>query len=100
TTPAYQVSPDRSISDFWTQASDGKTWVNNTGSGALTVLGPYMLSQTYDYCNSTDAFRQAAYAAANGAVDYNQFSRVVIVVPHNGSCNGTAGVGTIGCWSG
>lgn len=97
--PNNQVSIDRSISDFWTQSSDGKTWVNSSGSGALTVAGPYTLSQTYDYCSNTAAFRTAAYAAADGVLDYNQFSRVVIVVPHNGTCNGTAGVGTIGCWS-
>jgi len=91
---ANQVSPDRSITDFWSQASDGKTWVNT----ATTVVGPYTLAPA-DYCTDSTALRNAAYAAANGALDYTQYSRVVIVVPHNGTCNGTAGVGTIGCWS-
>ena len=99
TDPANQASPDRSVSDSWTQASDGMTWVNNSGAGALTVAGPYMLNQTYGYCADSTALRTAAYAAANAVLDYTQFSRVVIVVPHNGSCNGTAGVGTMGCWS-
>jgi M6 family metalloprotease-like protein len=97
---ANQATPDRHISDFWTQNSDGKTWVSSTGSGALTVVGPYTLPADYNYCTDSAPMRQAAYAAANAALDYNQFSRVVIVVPHNGTCNGTAGVATIGCWSG
>jgi len=99
TDPANQDSANRSVTDFWTQASDGKTWVNSTGAGAVTVVGPYMLSQVYDYCGDSTSLRTAAYAAADGALDYTQFNRVAIVVPHNGSCNGTAGVASVGCWS-
>jgi len=100
-------NPDWSISDMWTQNSDGKTWVNASGSGALTVVGPYTLSQNYSYCSvdangnysdNSSAVRQAAYAAANTDLDYTQFSRIVLILPHNGSCNPIAGVGTIGCW--
>jgi len=100
-------TPDWSISDFWTQASDGKTYVNSSGTGALTIVGPYTLSQDYAYCTNSNgsysdnsgAVRQAAYAAADAALNYTDFSRVVVVLPNNGSCTGIAGVGTIGCWS-
>jgi M6 family metalloprotease-like protein len=101
-----QDPTDRSISDFWTQNSDGKTWINSSGTGALTVLGPYDLAQNYSYCTNTNgsysdnsaAVRQAAYAAADSALNYGDFSRVVVVLPNNGSCSPIAGVGTIGCW--
>src|SRR5262249_59470199 len=64
-------------------------------------------SQDYAYCtysngaysDNSAAVRQAAYAAADPFLNYNDFSRVVVVLPNNGSCNGIAGVGTIGCWS-
>ena len=102
-----QQNPNRSISDFWTQNSDGKTWVNSSGTGSLTVVS-VSLGQNYSYCapdgsgNLTDnsaAVRQAAYAAANGSINYNDFARVVVILPNNGSCSGWAGFGTIGCWS-
>jgi M6 family metalloprotease-like protein len=102
------VTPDRSVSDFWTQNSDGKTWVNSTGAGSLTVVGPYTLSQDFAYCtynsstnsysDNSGALRQAAYAAANADLNYADYSRVAIVVPHNNTCNGIAGVASIGCW--
>src|SRR5439155_24487281 len=46
-------NPDWSISDFWTQASDAKTYVNSSGTGALTIVGPYTLSQDYAYCTNS-----------------------------------------------
>jgi len=102
-----QNNPDFSISDFWTQNSDGQTWVNSSGTGALTVVGPYLLGQDYSYCTNTNgsysdnsgAVRAAAYAAANAALNYADFSRVVIVLPNNNSCSPIAGVSSIGCWS-
>jgi hypothetical protein len=96
TNTANQSTPDRSVSDFWMQNSDGKTWVNNTGTGALAVVTVNIAN--FNYCSDSGPMRAAAYAAADGAIDYNQFSRVVIVVPHNGTCSGTAGVASIGCW--
>ena len=101
-----QSTPDRSIGDYWTQNSDGQTWVNSTGTGAVTIVGPYLLSQDYAYCTNNNgsysdnsaAVRQAAYAAADAALNYADFSRVVVVLPNNGTCSPIAGVGTIGCW--
>lgn len=93
-------SPDTSVSDFWMQNSDGKTWVAAPGGvGGLTVVGPYMLSQNYDYCSDSSALRQAAYAAANGALNFAEFHRVAIVVP-NYLCDGKAGVASLGCYGG
>jgi hypothetical protein len=38
-------TPNWSISDFWFQNSDGKTWVTASGAlGGLKVVGPYTLS--------------------------------------------------------
>lgn len=101
------VSSDRSISDLWFKNSDGKTWVSNSGGGALKVVGPYTLSQDMAYCtcgangcsDNSGAVRQAAYAAADADLDYNQYSRVVILLPNNGTCSGIAGVASLGCWS-
>jgi hypothetical protein len=99
------VSPDRHISDFWMQSSDGKTWVNNTGAGALTILTT-TLDQNMAYCNCTTsgcsdnsgAVRQAVYAKVNPLVNFTEFSRVVMILPQNNTCNGIAGVASLGCW--
>ncbi len=92
-------NPDWSISDFWTQNSDGKTSVNPPGAspGGLKVVGPYTLASDMDFCANQDAFRRAAYAAADADLNYAEYSRIVIVGPNYG-CSGTAGIGTLGCW--
>lgn len=99
------ISPDRNVSDFWSKSSDGKTWVNASGAGALTVV-TVNLSQNMAYCtctangcsNNSDAVRQAAYAAADSMINYADFSRIALILPHNGTCNGIAGVASLGCW--
>lgn len=99
------VTPDRSISDFWFKNSDGKTWVNGSGAGALTIVS-VTLDQNYAYCtcdangcsDSSGTLRRAAYTAADPYLNYADFARVVLIFPHNSTCNGIAGVGTIGCW--
>lgn len=93
-------APNWSISDFWLQNSDGKTWVSPSGApGGLKIVGPYTLSQDYNFCSDSTALRQAAYAAADPDLNFAEFARVVIVVP-NYACAGIAGVATVGCWSG
>lgn len=99
------ASPDRHISDFWFQNSDGKTWVNNSGAGALTVVN-VTLDQNYAYCicdangcsDNSATLRRAVYTAADPVLNYADYSRVVMIFPNNGTCSGIAGVGTIGCW--
>lgn len=100
------VSPDRNINDFWMKNSDGKTWVNNSGAGALTILTT-TLDQNMAYCvcgasgcsNDSGAVRQAVYAKVDPLVNFTEFSRVVMILPNNGSCSGIAGVASLGCWS-
>lgn len=99
------VSPDRNINDFWLKNSDGKTWVNNSGAGALTILTT-TLDQNMAYCvcgtngcsNDSGAVRQAVYAKIDPLVNFTEFSRVVMILPNNGSCSGIAGVASLGCW--
>ncbi|MBK9171197.1 MAG: hypothetical protein IPM24_27575 [Bryobacterales bacterium] len=91
-------TPNWSVSDFWEQNSDGQTWVEPPGgSGGLKIVGPYMLQQDYNYCSNSSSLRQAAYAAADADLNYNDYARIVIVVP-NYLCSGTAGTATLGCW--
>lgn len=99
--------PDRSVSDFWFKNSGGKTWVNNSGAGSLTVV-PVTMAQNYAYCtcsgtscsDNSSTLRRAVSAAADPNINYAEYSRIVMIFPHNGSCSGIAGVGTVGCWSG
>jgi M6 family metalloprotease-like protein len=98
---ASQSVPDWSVDDFWRQNSDGKTYVDATGS---TVVGPVTLSQDFNtdangnpYCDYY-AMGSAAMAAVDGQVDFRQFNRVKFIVPPNGACS-WAGVANIGCRS-
>jgi hypothetical protein len=105
TASGESVSPDRHISDFWMKSSDGKTWVNNTGAGALTILTT-TLDQNMAYCNcgtsgcsdNSGAVRQAVYAKVDPLVNFSEFSRVVMILPQNNTCSGIAGVASLGCW--
>lgn len=99
--PTNQVTPDRSIDSFWKEGSDGKTYVEPTGTA---VLGPYTLSSNYNtdatgaaYCDY-NAVKAAAIAAADPSVNFLNFSRLLIVMPPNGACS-WAGLGTLGCSS-
>lgn len=101
------ISPDRHVSDFWYKNSDAKTWVNTAAPGEFRII-PVTLAQNMAYCScdangncsdNSGAMRQAAYAAADPLINYADYSRIALVVPHNGTCNGIAGVASIGCWS-
>jgi len=98
---ANQVTPDRSIDSFWKEGSDGKTWVEPAGTA---VLGPFTLASNFNtnatgaaYCDY-NALKAAAIAAADPYVNFQTFSRLVIVLPPNGACS-WAGLGTLGCSS-
>ncbi|MFP2933240.1 hypothetical protein ACLESO_50465, partial [Pyxidicoccus sp. 3LG] len=64
----------RSLTRFWSEASQGRT----TASG--NVVGWYTLDRAYS-CNETDAMRIAAIAAADPDVDFREYDRVFIVHP-------------------
>jgi M6 family metalloprotease-like protein len=96
-----QNTPNWSIDDMWQQNSDGQTSAPYAGG---KVVGPYTLSSNFNtdstgasYCNS-EGLRQAAIQAADGDVNFQNYSRLVIVFPPNGAC-GWAGLGSLGCWS-
>lgn len=107
-----QSSTDWSVDDFWQQNSDGQTWVDVANS---IVVGPYALSRDYNSDTNGDgkydcedaAIRSAAIAAADADVNFQNYSRVLIVMPKNtrtnpdGSTGGCtwAGLGSLGCWS-
>ncbi|MCW5979980.1 MAG: hypothetical protein KIT09_18000 [Bryobacteraceae bacterium] len=96
-----QSATDLSVDDFWRQNSDGQLWVNRSGPGGLKIVGPYNLPADYNTDNNCDYFAmvEAAWAAADGDVDYNDFSRTVVVAPNNGACSQWAGLATVGCFS-
>jgi M6 family metalloprotease-like protein len=91
-------TPDWSIDDFWRQGSDGQTSLP-FASGA--IKGPFTLPGDYLTCDSNAIF-SAAVAAADSQVNFQNYSRVLIVMPNNstsGSGCGWAGLGSLGCWS-
>jgi M6 family metalloprotease-like protein len=103
-------TPNWSVGDFWEENSDGQTWVED-----VRVVGPYTLSSNYNSDTNNDGnydcqysdMRSDAIDAADGAVNFNDYDRVVIVFPKNTrtNTNGTtggcswAGLGSLGCWS-
>jgi M6 family metalloprotease-like protein len=94
-----QHTPNLSVDDFWQQQSDGKTWVNKTGTGAVTVLGPVELPSDYRTSTvacDTESMRAAAIAAVDPQVDLKQFNRIAIVFPNQGGCS-FAGLAYVGC---
>jgi len=87
-------TPDWSVTDYWQQASDGKTSVDIAGS---QVVGPYTLITDYASCDS-NGIRAAAMGAADPYVNFQNYSRVVVVFPNTGVCT-WAGLATLGCSS-
>ncbi len=103
-------STNWSVGDFWEENSDGQTSIDD-----VRVVGPYNLSSNYNsdtnndglYDCQYDNMRSDAIAAADGAVNFNDYDRVLIVFPKNtrSNPNGTtggcswAGLGSVGCWS-
>lgn len=82
----------RSLSEYWREASFGKTWAEGD------VKGWYTLDRVYS-CEETNEIRAAAIAAADGDVDFTQYSRVFIIVTGmTGSCT-WGGLGTLACGS-
>ncbi len=78
----------RSLDSYWREASYGKT----SATGA--VFGPFVLDADYT-CDQTDAIRIAAIKAADGTVDFRNYTRIFVIVPHAGTCS--IGYGLVGC---
>ena len=80
----------RSSAGFWSEASYGRA------SASGVVLGPYTLPADYT-CNQTEPILSAAMSAADGVVDFRNYTRIFLVTPLlSGNC-GWAGLGTVGC---
>ena len=95
--PTSQNPANRSVDDFWQQNSDGKTSVD---SGVSVVVGPYTLAGDYnadDACDP-DGMLADAIAAADSDVNFNDYTRVMIVFPPNNACT-FAGLGSVGCFT-
>ena len=99
--PTSQSTPDRSVTDFWQQSSDGRTWID---PASTQVVGPVLLGSDYNKDASGNAvcdyygMANEAIRLVDGQVDFRNFTRVLFVVPGNGTCS-WAGVANVGCRS-
>ncbi len=78
----------RSLTNFWQEASYGKT------SASGSVLGPFTLDADYP-CTQNDQILSAAIRAADPIVDFRNYTRIFVVMPNNGGC--AVGLGSVGC---
>lgn len=86
---AFFGTTGRSLDNYWREASYGKT----SASGA--VYGWFTLPSSYS-CTTTDALRDAAITAAAGAgVNFQNYTRLFLVVPDMGC--GWSGAASLGC---
>ncbi|HET8964698.1 MAG TPA: hypothetical protein VFN20_00690, partial [Candidatus Acidoferrum sp.] len=82
-----------SLDGYWKDASYGQT------GAAGSVFGWYTLSGSYT-CTSVPQFiADAVDAAANGGVNFQNYSRVFIVFPDMPTSCGWAGLSSIGCYT-
>ncbi|HWQ53325.1 MAG TPA: NEW3 domain-containing protein [Bryobacteraceae bacterium] len=79
----------RSLSNFWREASYGKTWASGDVFGWFTLDAAYTCDQYYQ-------MREAAIRAADPSVDFSQYNRVFLVFPPQGGCS-WAGIANVGC---
>ena len=79
----------RSVDGYWRETSYG------AASASGIVVGPFTLDRKYT-CDEYYAMRQAAINAADAAVNFSGYTRLMLVFPNPGSC-GWAGLGTLGC---
>lgn len=85
---AFFSTAGRSVDGYYREASYGNAWLSGS------VFGPFQLDADYDCSNTTDLVL-AAVRAAGTTVDFQNFSRVIVVAPREGSC--AIGIGSIGC---
>ena len=80
----------RSVANFYSEASYGKTWLSGS------VFGPFELDSDYP-CSDVESLVNAAIQAADAFIDFQGYNRVIVVSPRSESC--AIGRGTIGCTS-
>ena len=91
-TGVYDVffgSSGRSLDGFWREASYGKT------SATGNVFGWYTLDQAYT-CSNYSLLADAAITAASADVNFQDYTRVFVVLPYNLGC-GWSGIAMMGC---
>jgi hypothetical protein len=95
--PTSQASPDRNLSDYWQQLSDGQTWID---PARVEVRGPVLLSSNYNldargkkYCNY-EGIRAEVIKKIDPEVDFKRFNRLVIIQPNNNACGWSGLAGT------
>jgi len=95
--PTSQNPGNRHVDDFWQQNSDGKTSVDSATS---VVVGPYTLPGDYNTDGECDpdSMLADALAAADPDVNFNDYTRVMIVFPQNMACS-FAGLASVGCFT-
>jgi M6 family metalloprotease-like protein len=79
----------QSVDGFWREASHGQT------SAAGNVSGWYTLPTTYDCGSLPTLFNDAITLAGNSGVNFQNYTRVFIVMPNLGC--GWSGLASIGC---
>ena len=92
-----QNTPDWSVDDFWQQNSDGKARVKQSGTGSLTVVGPYNLPQDLDCGSDGTALFLQATKLADKDLNYKNFARLLFIVPDDVACAQEGS--TVGCGS-
>ncbi len=84
------------VNRFWQENSNGAAWAE----GDVYPAGAdswFTLDREYS-CSESSAMRQAALNAANNAVNFRDYGRVVIVFPKPSSGCSFAGRASVGCW--
>lgn len=74
------------LNALWRQFSFNRAWASGD------VFGPLTLSRSYT-CNESGELRKAAIAAFDPAVNFQDYTRIFIIVPPSANC----GLGSIGC---
>lgn len=85
----FFATTGRSVDSYWREAS------YNKASATGVVLGPYTLDRVYT-CDEYYSMRDAAIAAADSAINFQNYTRVFLVFADPGGC-AWAGLGTLGC---
>jgi M6 family metalloprotease-like protein len=81
----------RSLTRFWSEASQGRTRASGD------VVGWYTLDRAYT-CDDSYAMRAAAIAAADADVDFREYDRLFVVHPRaDGTTCSYGGLGTLAC---
>lgn len=87
---------NQSLTRYWREASYGKTWA--TGDVYPSGVDEwYTLDREYA-CTESSALRAAAWALADSDINFQNYSRIIVVFPRPSTGCSFAGRASIGCW--